>query len=60
MNTTVPQITSIRESLSSIEEIVRYSQLESDTKVATLLAKVFDRIVDIECELDSLENSIIQ
>lgn len=58
INTTVPAITSIRESLASIEEIVRYSQLESNTEVTTLLTKIFDRVVDIECELDSLENGI--
>ena len=58
INTTVPKITSIRESLISIEEIVRYSQLDSNTEVVILLAKVFDRVVDIECELDSLENNI--
>ena len=58
INTTVPTITSIRESLISIEEIVRYSQLESNSEVATLLAKVYDRVFDIENELDSLENNI--
>ena len=58
INTTVPTITSIRESLASIEEIVRYSQLESNLQVATLLAKVYDRTLDIENELDSLENNI--
>lgn len=58
INTIVPTITSIRESLASIEEIVRYSQLESNLKVATLLAKVHDRTLDIENELDSLENNI--
>lgn len=58
INTTVPAITSIIESLASIEEIVGYSQLESNLKVATLLDKVYDRILDIENELDSLENNI--
>lgn len=58
INTTVPAITSIIESLASIEEIVGYSQLESNSKVVTLLAKVYDRILDIENELDSLENNI--
>lgn len=58
INTTVPTITSIRESLASIEEIVRYSQLESNTEVSSLLSKIFDRAVDIKCELDSLENNI--